>query len=302
MLGSRELLKRVQMATPELNLNIPEGFPCPNVETALQASKYLIDTNRGVVFKANLGVAGIGVFVFSPKEYALKTTEGRNWMETKVRENTLLQSGPIIVEEYTQPDFNHRGVFPSVDSLIKVDGVSEVQAVSAMSIHRNENEVEFYGSTLGKGLFTKKQSNLLRKINMAVGQELSKLGYRGWYDTDFILTSDGRFYLTEANVRRTGTAYMVELAKKLFGEDWENKIAMIANDKFISPELENMTYPELKNKLTDIAYPIKRAQRGIIITQSMRSMYNRGKFGYVSIGKSQEDAELLQEKLIKKLS
>lgn len=222
-------------------------------------------------------------------------------MELKVRENGLLQNGPVIVEEYIAPDFHQRGVFPSVDSLIKSDGTPAVQAVSAMSIHRNGNEVEFYGSTIGHGLFTNEQHELLERINIAVGQEHAKLGYRGWYDTDFILTENGRFYLTETNIRRTGTTYMVDLARKLFGDDWEDKMAMIANDKYIRPHLEGVNYAELKEKLSGLLYPVEGEPRGIILTQSMRSMFGRGKFGYVSIGPTQEDAETLEAELGERL-
>lgn len=301
-LGTREILQRVQRTHPELEILLPEGFPCPNVDTALDIAKYFVATERGVVFKANLGAAGIGVFVFSPKEYDLSTREGWSAMESKVKENGLLQNGPVIVEEYIAPDFNQRGVFPSVDSLVQTDGASVVQAVSAMSIHRNGDEVEFYGSTIGHGLFTDKQHELLEKINIAVGQEHARLGYRGWYDTDFILAEDGHFYLTETNVRRTGTTYMVDLVRKLFGEDWENKITMIANDKYIRPHLEGITYAQLKDKLSGLLYPIEEKSRGIILTQSIRSMFKRGKFGYAAIGINLEDAESLEDELEKRLN
>lgn len=300
-LGTREILQRTQRAHPELDIRLPEGFPCSNVDTALRIAKYFVATGRGIAFKANLGAAGIGVFVFSPREYDLSTPEGWVAMESKVRENGLLQNGPVIVEEYIQPDFHKRGIFPSVDSLVQPDGTPVIQAVSTMGIHRSGDELEFYGSTIGHGLFTEEQQALIEKINIAVGEEHARLGYRGWYDTDFILTEDGHFYLTETNVRRTGTTYMVDLARKLFGDDWESKMAMIANDKYIRSHLEGVTYVQLKEKLTGLLYPIEGESRGIIITQSMRSMFGRGKFGYAAIGPNQDDAEFLEAELEKRL-
>lgn len=300
-LGTREILQRAQLAHPELGIRLPEGFPCPDIDTALKIAQYFIATKRGVVFKANLGAAGVGVFAFSPKDYDLSTPTGWSKMESKVRENTLLQNGPVIIEEYITPDFSQRGIFPSVDSLIDTNGTPVVQAVSTMGIHRNGEEFDFYGSTMGHGLFTKDQDEFMRKVNLAVGKEHAELGYRGWYDTDFILAKDGNLYLTETNVRRTGTTYMVDLARRLFGNGWENKMAMIANDKYIRPHLQGVTHPQLKEKLSGLLYPIEGKSRGIILTQSMRTMLGRGKFAYAAIGTTQEDAEVIEKELEQRL-
>ena len=300
-LGTREILKRVQITHPELDIHIPEGFPCPDLDSALRIAKYFAADGRGIALKANLGAAGVGVFVFSPKEYNLSTTEGWNAMVSKIQNNELLKSGPVIVEEYILPDFTKRGVFPSVDTLIKPDGTVEIQAVSAMGIHRDGNELEFYGSTMGHGLFTKEQDAYMRAINNAVGEEHAKLGYRGWFDTDFILAADGKLYLTETNVRRTGTTYMVDLAKRLFGDNWENQMAMIANDKYIRPHLSGVSHTQLKETVSDLLYPIKGQKRGIILTQAMRTMLKRGKFAYAAIGTTQEDAENIENALASRL-
>lgn len=300
-LGTREILQRVQIKHPELGILLPEGFPCPNIDSALKIAKYFVDTGRGMVFKANLGAAGIGVFVFSPKEYNFKNPTDWMKMEKIVRENSILANGPVIIEEYIAPDFSKRGVFPSVDTLIRPDGTPEIQAVSTMAIRHDGDEVEFYGSTIGHGLFTPTQEAYMKAINIAVGQEHAKLGYRGWFDTDFILAKDGNLYLTETNVRRTGTTYMVDIAKQLFGQDWDKKMAMISVDKFIRPHLKNVSYPELKNKLSDMLYPINGEPRGILLTQSIRSMFGRGKFGYSVIAPNQESAEQLGDALIKRL-
>lgn len=296
-LGTREILQRTQQAHPELDIRLLEGFPCPNIDTAIDIAKYFVATGRGIVLKANLGAAGIGVFVFSPKEYDFSTPEGWAAMESKAKENGLLKNGPVIIEEYITPDVQQRGVFPSVDTLITPDGTPVVQAVSGMGIHRTGDEVEFYGSTIGHGLFTDEQDAYMRAVNIAVGNEHARLGYRGWYDTDFILAEDGKLYMTETNVRRTGTTYMVDLARKLFGDNWENKMAMIANDKYIRPHLAGLSHDNLKVILSELLFPIQGEKRGIILTQSMRSMLGRGKFAYAAIGSTQEDAELLEKQL-----
>lgn len=44
-------------------------------------------------------------------------------------------------------------------------------------------------------------------------------------------------------------------------------------------------------------YPISGEKRGIIITQSIRSKFGRGKFGYSIFGESQDDTRAIEEEL-----
>lgn len=90
---------------------------------------------------------------------------------------------------------------------------------------------------------------------------------------------------------------MLDLAELLFGEDYENKMAMRSNDKYIRPNIKGLSYGDLKTILSPVLYPMNEQQRGMIITQSFLSMYNRGKFGYVSIGRDQEDTRNIELQL-----
>lgn len=291
--GSRKLLLRVKAKHPELDIKIPEGFVCDTIEEALQQVDYFISSGRGVVFKANSGGAGVGVYVFTPE--SLDTPEKRAEMQRKLRENQLFQSDKVIVEERIDADFSHHGTYPSVDGMVKEDGSVEIQAVDAMVIHHHDEEVGFYGCIAGRGLFTPEQRSKLHDFTVAVGQGLSESGYRGWYDTDYILAMDGKFSSTEANLRRTSMCYAVDLAKLLFGDDWESTVSIRTNDKFIRPNLNGMTYGQLKETISDIMYPIDGAKEGVIITQSMRSKFGRGKFGYLIFADGQDRTKQIEE-------
>ncbi|OGH14163.1 MAG: hypothetical protein A2860_02280 [Candidatus Levybacteria bacterium RIFCSPHIGHO2_01_FULL_37_33] len=301
-LRSREVLLRAKDKNP--NVKVPEGFVCPDINSSMQIAEYFLRTGRGIVFKANLGAAGVGVHVFPPTEFNRNMDDNKAKMEAVIRKNPLLVNGPILMEEYIPPDFSHHGVFPSVDSVVSPDGTVDVQMVDAMVIHHDEDEVSFYGCVLGRGLFTEDQNKKLKEMSMSVGQELSKVGYRGWYDVDYILSQSGDFYATEANLRRTSICYMLDLAKLLFGDNYEDKMAMRSNDKYIRPNMKGLSYRDLKTILEPVLYPMEEQQRGIVITQSFRSMYDRGKFGYVSIGTDQNDTrniELELDGLLKKV-
>jgi len=294
-IGSREILHRAKEKNPDIK--IPEGFVCTDVNSAMQIAEYFLGTNRGVVLKANIGAAGIGVNVFPPSEFNRNIDDNRAKIDAKIRANPLLTTGPVVVEEYIPPNFSHHGVFPSVDSMVRPNGTVDVRAVDAMVIHHDKEVVGFYGCVLGRGLFTEEQNTKLKEMSETIGQELSKLGYRGWYDVDYILSQAGDFYTTECNLRRTSICYMLDLAELLFGEDYESKMAMRSNDKYIRPNIKGLSYGDLKAVLVPVLYPMNEQQRGVIITQSFRSMYERGKFGYVSIGKDQEDTRNIELQL-----
>lgn len=294
-IGSRELLQRAKEKNPKIK--VPEGFVTTDVDSAMKLADYFLGTDRGFVVKANLGGAGVGVHVFPPSQFDKNPRDNRAKIEVKIRQNPLMSTDPLVVEEYIAPDFSHHGVFPSVDSIIKPDGTVVVKIVDAMIIHHDEEAVGFYGCVLGKGLFTQNQNKELKDMSATIGGELSKLGYRGWFDVDYILSESGEFYVTEANLRRTSMSYMVELAELLFGEDYENKMAMRSNDKYIRPNLNGVSYKDLKQHLAPVLYPMNEQQRGVVITQSMRSMYGRGKFGYVSIGEDQADTRSIELQL-----
>ncbi|MBP6044656.1 MAG: hypothetical protein WAT72_04675 [Microgenomates group bacterium] len=294
--GSRDLLQRVKAKHPELDIKIPEGYVCDTVDDALSRADYFIESGRGVVFKANSGGAGIGVNVF--KQEQVDTPEKLEEMRGKIRANGLFHNDKVVVEERIDVDFNHHGAHPSVDAIVTVDGTVEVQAIDAMVIRHDGEEVGFYGCVAGKGLFDETQADTLRKFTSAVGEELSAEGYRGWYDTDYILATDGQISPTEANLRRTSMSYVVDLAKLLYGDNWEEEVSIRTNDKFIRQNLHGISYAQLKEALSDIIYPMEAEKAGVVFTESMRSKFGRGKFGYAILGDGQErtrEIELLLE-------
>lgn len=293
--GSRELLLQVKRKNPDIDIHIPEGYICDNVKNAFEAAADITSSGRGVVFKANWGGSGIGVNVFP--RHKVDSPEKVDAMERKIQGNELFLNDKIVVEECIDADFNHHGTNPSVDSMVKEDGSVKIQAVDAMDIRHKGEDVEFYGCIGGKGLFTPEQHGKLYNFTQAVGREISSLGYRGWYDTDYLLAKDGRFFPTEANLRRTSMCYAIDLARLLYGEDWEQKVAVRTNDKFIRPNLHGVSYRQLKETLSDILYPISGEKEGVIISQSMRSKFGRGKFGYLIFGDSQDRTKEIEGKL-----
>lgn len=293
--GSRELMLRVQTKHPEIGVKIPEGFICDSVAEALEKVDYFLQKGKGVVLKANSGGAGVGVYVYKPEQ--LDTESKIAEMRKNIIGNELFQCDKVIVEERVDADFAHHGTYPSVDAIVREDGAVEIQAIDAMVIRHDGEEVGFYGCIAGKGLFDSDRREKLRAFTFAVGEELSAAGYRGWFDTDYILATDGTISPTEANLRNTSMTYVVDLAKLLFGDGWEDAVSIRTNDKFIRKNLDGVTYAQLKESLAEIMFPVGGLSEGVVITESMRSKFGRGKFGYAIFGASQDRTREIEEDL-----
>lgn len=160
-IGSREILLRAKAKNSDIK--IPEGFICADINSAMRIAEYFLETNRGVVFKANIGAAGIGVNVFPPSEFDRNIEDNRAKIDAKIRANSLLTTGPVVVEEYIPPDFSHHGVFPSVDSIVRPNGTVDVQAVDAMVIHHDDEAVGFLRMCIGQRFIYKRAEYKVKK-------------------------------------------------------------------------------------------------------------------------------------------
>jgi len=299
-IGSRELLLAVQRKVD--SFKVPEGFVCDTVGDAIRIARYFIESKRGVAFKANTGGAGAGIALLPPSEFTGDFAVNYKKIEDKLEENPLFQAGALIIEEYVPPDFRRFATFPSVDTLVRPDGTVEVQSVDAMVIkHGEDGHVGFYGCLLGKGLYSNEEQRRLTRISERIGEQLYSYGYHGWFDTDYIFSTDGRLFANECNVRRTSICYMLDIGEVLFGEGFQDRLAMRSNDKYIGKNLSNLTYGQLKEILGSLMFPMAEQPKGVVITQSFRSMFGRGKFGYVVVGKDQEEAAKIERGLEKRL-
>ena len=67
--------------------------------------------------------------------------------------------------------------------------------------------------------FFNKSSNDIKKIindyGLRYGEELKKIGYFGSYGLDFIISSSGKIYVVEANIRKTYSHYIINLFKRI---------------------------------------------------------------------------------------
>ncbi len=68
------------------------------------------------------------------------------------------------------------------------------------------------------------------RVGATIGNAMAGLGYRGWFDIDFVLGQDRQVYITELNARRASPCHVFEVGERLQGKDWSRKCGLYAND------------------------------------------------------------------------
>ena len=129
---------------------------------------------------------------------------------------------------------------------------------------------------------------------MLVGEKFWKMGYRGFFDIDFVLSGKNQTpYIIETNMRRTGGTHIFDTAKSIFGKNWDKKIFIISQDSFYYGKkilLEKVIFEKMK----EILFPINKDKKGVII-----SIINKWQstFGFIIIEKSFDAAIKMHSKI-----
>jgi hypothetical protein len=126
----------------------------------------------------------------------------------------------------------------------------------------------------------------LRRISLEIGKRFWKLGYRGFFDIDFVLSNNNIPYIIETNMRRTGGTHVYDVAKTLFGDNWEKNCFIVSQDNFCYGK-KKLSEKQIIDKMKEIMYPIRGEKEGIII-----SIINKWKptFGFIIASESNKKA------------
>ncbi len=104
----------------------------------------------------------------------------------------------------------------------------------------------------------------IKRIGETIANHYFKLGYRGFFDIDFIVSKDEIPYPIETNVRRTGGTHVFDVTRKLFGKDWVDKTVVLSADSFCYGK-KVLSAQEILNRVSEISFPIKGQKKGVII-------------------------------------
>ncbi len=279
-IGFREMCAKIFSET--LNGNIAPGVICANIELAAAAIKSNYFQNDGIVVKSNEGVGGYGTLIYRQERLGDRSAFGKK-LETISKLMPIFSSTPIIVERFINSQSQLIISSPSIQGVIRPSGKVEIIALAGQIV---DNIGRYIGAIISPDAFPVHLRNSLFDLGHKLGVEAARLGYRGVFNFDTILASDGQIYFAEMNARRTSVKYILDMGKQLFGETWLNEMSLISNERFSSTKLKNLSYLDVRSLLSDFLFPVAGKPQGVIITiaSSLRAYARTPQLGFVVVG------------------
>lgn len=287
--GSRIEMNRIE----GIHKNVPESVVCKNQNEAVNVAVWFYRKNRSCVLKANFGESGWGTF-FIKKEYFNNENEIVKYIHKEFNSDSIWNNDLILVEEYITPNKKISANSPSVELYLSDNGVKitylcgQVLGVGG----------DFLGVAMGINLLDNKIKNELQKISLKVGKKFWKLGYRGFFDIDFVLSNNKTPFIIETNMRRTGGTHVYDAAKKILGRNWKKNYFIMSQDNFYYGD-KKLNKNKVMDKMKEIMYPIEDKKEGVIV--SIISNW-RPVLGFIIIGESMEKTLKIYNKMLNILS
>lgn len=289
--GGRSILECVAADFP--NFAVPHGYVCANRdEAALLACTLLHQDAQPLVLKSNRGAGGRGIrIVMSPSTLGL-ISHTPDSIKHDMRDDQYWKDVPVIVEaaiggatDLSVPTFNG-----SIDSQGNIMGMPVGN--SLVEAHQY-----YCGVELGRGVLPPDLYSHLEQIGVAVGQHLMTLGYRGWYDVDFLISSfNDVIYGSEINARLTGPAFAIDVMSRLFGSNWpERYYARVQERIWLKRPMR--TYRELARVISSIEGYFAEDDCGILPVFTSGITLNEPYIGCVIYARSAQHADLLEAEI-----
>jgi len=241
-------------------VKIPEGFVCSNFSEAVSKVIWFFHKNKSCVIKANTGESGWGVMILKVDKFD-NETEFSKYIEKNFIKDNIWENGLLIVEEYIYPDIRVSGGSPSSEMFIS-NSRTKITYSCEQVVGANG---EFLGVGVGREAVPVSLRNRLESITDIIGQKYQALGYRGFFDVDFVISSAGIPYAVETNTRRTGGTHVYDLGRRVFGNDLSSWGYLLSSDSFVYGKIP-MKADKILEKAKSMLFPIKSKNKGLFIT------------------------------------
>jgi hypothetical protein len=284
-IGSRLEIDKIK----DNSVYTPKSIICRNKKEATDVSKWFYDQGLSFVVKSNFGEGGWGTLI-------LKREENKSWDDVLAKitdsfnKDTIWNDSLIIFEEYIVAQRGISSGCPSSE-LFLTDNGYKITYICDQVVTEEGN---FLGVTLGKDSLDNEIKNKIVASSNAVGKKFWELGYRGFFDIDFVLSEkEGIPYIIETNMRRTGGTHIFDTAKNIFGEEWESKTFILSQDSFEYGE-NLLSEDAILEKLKDILLPINGDKKGVVV-----SIINKLKptIGFIIVANSPKEALEMHSKM-----
>lgn len=290
--GIRELVSRINR--PDGAVSMPEGFMASGLEEIAARALELYRDKGGAVIKTNKGHAGAGVIILRAGDLPLDASLARADLMRCLSAEKYWRDFPAVIEDYVDLDASCSGGSPSIEYRIDEQGTAHCLYPCAMRVSR---EGVFQGVEISAEALPPKVNSEMRRIGDVVAKAYSESGYRGYFDIDFMLARDGRLFLGESNVRRTGGTHAYHLAAYFLGPDFSRDYYVIANNCFAldKSRVAAWSFENLLETLEPIAFRAA-TKEGVIITSEHK--LSQRQLGFVIIGRSRERAYSIEREML----
>lgn len=292
--GIRQLAQKSVAQEPDFMM--ADGLICVGVEDAakIAARKYVEE--HGVVIKTNKGHSGVGVLLFQEGELPGVYEECRLAIDKILAKDIYWEKFPIIIESYIPINQNIGGGCPNVEYRIHKSGRIEFLYYCGMRMTKTG---EFQGVEINQDVISDQVGAQMVDTGFFIAEQYAKTGYRGYFDVDFVAARNGKLFVTESNVRRTGGTFVYHVAEKLFGKDFLIATYILSNNSHDFPGDKKWTFPQLSETLSDVLFQ-KKTGEGVVLVSS--ALLELGKFGYIVFGANKRRAYEIEEEMMRLLS
>lgn len=268
-------------------LYLPKGFVCKDMAHAIEVGRWFINQDRSCVIKSNFGESGWGVLVCR-KEQFKALIDFEHHVRIALVNDTIWNQLPLVVEEFIDPLLSIAGGMPSGEAFVTSAGV-EFKYACGQEINKNG---EFLGITLGIGILPAILEEKIRLATEEIGRAFFKLGYRGFFDVDFVLDRSGNIYAIESNMRRTGGTHVYDLKQWIMKSNPRSKEPCVfSHDSLVYSTATVLSPAEVLHKTKNLLYPMEGKPAGIVI-----SLLNPKEpvIGYMIVGEDKKQVDVIK--------
>ncbi|KKQ17808.1 MAG: hypothetical protein US31_C0016G0015 [Berkelbacteria bacterium GW2011_GWA1_36_9] len=255
-LGFRMEVQKIKNAGGKIPT--PEFFICRDIEEIIDAVVWFYQKRLSCVAKVFSGEGGWGVMMIKREDYSSEV-DLRKKIKLELSGDSIWNYGPYIVEEFI-PSKQNDERSPSLEVFINNKTVKITYTCNQIV----DSYGRFIGILMGKNCLDINTEAKIRGIARTIGKRYSELGYRGFFDIDFIMSKKGITYPIETNVRRTGGTHVFDLTRHLFGSKWQDKIVALSSDSFYYGN-NILSVKNILDKMSEINFPMKGEKKGVVV-------------------------------------
>jgi len=283
--GSRLEINRIKDA----RVITPRSIACKTTIKAIKAAQWFYNKKLSCVVKSDFGESGWGLII-AKKNHFKNSRHHTKYLKDEFKKDPIWNKDLILVERYIHTSQKILAKSPSVELFVSENGSKDTYVCNQILGERGN----FLGVALGRESIPVKLERELKKVSLKIGERFWRLGYRGFFDVDFVISKKGIPYVIETNTRRTGGTHAYDVARLLFGNNWKKIASIRAQDNFRYGD-KLLNADEILGRMKQVLYPMRGVKEGVII-----SIINKWQpcFGFIIIGNTLEKVQNIYIKML----